>query len=70
MEQKSQVKRFLLFCEPCAYKQIFESDEPDSLIMMKVSDIPGGVPVLDPKTNKAIVKPATKPNRKAKCPKC
>lgn len=68
--QKNQPKRFLLFCEPCAFKQIFETDQPDTLTMMKVSDVPGGAPQLDPKTNKAVAKPVTKANPKAKCPKC
>lgn len=48
------------------------SDEPkaENLVEIKTSPIPGGSPVLDPKTKKAKSKPDIKRSKKFKCPQC
>ena len=65
------IKRWFLFCEPCSHKQIIEEDlDKVDLIKIKTVKIPGGAPVLDPKTKKAKAKPDHKRPEMFKCPKC
>lgn len=61
--------RFLLFCEPCAYKKIIE-EPAKNLEEIKRPDIPGGAPQIDPETKslkegKKVVQPVM-----SKCPRC
>ena len=59
----------ILFCEPCAYKEIIKIEDIGE-DFESVPDVPGGAPRLDPVTKKAVVQKATKRNKKKKCPKC
>lgn len=64
------IKRYMVFCEPCTYRQIIEAAEPQELTTIKTSAIPGGSPQLDPATKKAVAPPAKPRQQKVKCPKC
>jgi hypothetical protein len=63
-------QRKMIFCEPCSYKMIIESDSNLNLSEIPTSPIPGGVPELDPKTGKAKIKNSTPQAKKYKCPRC
>lgn len=70
-QQKTILKRTMIFCEPCSFKMILEKGcLPESLVEIKTSPIPGGIPQLDPKTGRAKQKPHTNQNKRYKCPKC
>ena len=71
MENKQEPnKRYLIFCEPCSYKKIIESNDPEDLVLIKRSTIPASSPKLDPATKKTKVS-KDKPNVKmCKCPRC
>ncbi len=66
--RQEKIKRFLVFCEPCAYKKIYSTDNPEDLIQIKVSPIPGGSPRLE--KGKTVERPAKKQLNKVKCPNC
>jgi predicted methyltransferase len=68
--KQEKTKRFLVFCEPCSYKKILNTDKPEDMVQIKVSPVPGGAPKLDPKTGKTITRPTTNQCNKVKCPKC
>lgn len=65
-----ETKRFLVFCEPCAYKKIVTEDELKTLPTIKRADIQGHINELDKQTRKIIKKPPIKKNMLTKCPKC
>lgn len=83
-QMRQRPKRMMLFCEPCGYKQILESNEfPKDLPEIKTCPVQTNIPVLDPKTNKTINVPTLDPKsnevinkaarpqpKKYKCPKC
>lgn len=75
MEKSSNLKqRWFAFCEPCGFKKILDSADNnpvlDGLTSVKLSDIPGGAPELDPSTNKTINKKNLKRLSQVKCPNC
>ena len=43
---QGKIKRFLVFCEPCSYKKIFNSDKPEGLTQIKTAPVPGKIPTL------------------------
>lgn len=55
--------RLMLFCEPCAYKQIIEKDNSEDLRTIPTSPIPLGY------LKKTKEKEKQQP-KKTKCPKC
>lgn len=61
-------KRYMIFCEPCAYKKIVEST--DGLVEIRRPKVPGGSPYIDPLTKKTKTKKATEQPPSVKCPKC
>ncbi len=63
-------KRKMIFCEPCSFKKIIEPGEDTGLVEIKTAAIPGGIPELDPLTNKVKNKPSTPALKKFKCPRC
>lgn len=63
-------KRYFLFCEPCCYKRIFEANEQPDLIEVKTSNVPAGIPQLDPVTQKTVLKKEIPQKKKYKCPQC
>lgn len=63
-------KRYLIFCEPCAYKQFVDSEEAPDLLEVKRVDVPGGTPYRDPETKSVKEKKKTAQPRVFKCPKC
>jgi DNA-directed RNA polymerase subunit RPC12/RpoP len=63
-------KRYMTYCEPCGFKRILETNKPEDMITIQTSAIPGGVPQLDPTTNKTILKESKPGPIKVKCPKC
>jgi len=71
-KKPDNTKRWFLFCEPCAFKKIIKADDPADagLVEIPQAKIPGGVPVLDPKTKKAKDKPDLSRMKKFKCPQC
>lgn len=67
----AQIKRKMIFCEPCSFKMILEAGtEPEGLVKIPTAPIPGGVPELDPKTGTTKVKAAIQQSPRYKCPKC
>lgn len=68
MENQTQIKRYLVFCEPCSYKRILTSDTPDDMVPIKQADVPGGSPRLE--AGKTVSRPAHKQSAKVKCPQC
>lgn len=49
--QPEKISRFLVYCEICAYKKIFNTDKPDDLVQIKTSAIQTKIPTL---TNPSI----------------
>lgn len=47
-----------------------DTDKPEDMVAIKVSDVPGNIPQLDPVAGKTITKPNLKSLPKVKCPKC
>lgn len=68
--KQEKIKRYMIFCEPCAYKKIYTTEKPEDLVHIKVSEVPGGSPKLDPKTGKTVFSKNHKQLQKVKCPKC
>lgn len=66
----SNIKRYMIFCEPCTFKKILDTDSPDDLIGIPVAAIPSGAPRLDKTTGKVINRPEIPQLPKVKCPKC
>lgn len=63
MRQKETV---FLYCQACSTKFIYD----ESVVEIKVNDVPGGIPFLDKEDNK-VKMPAMMPRRRMfKCPKC
>lgn len=54
MTRQEKIKRFLVFCEPCAYKKIYLSDKPDGLTEIKTSPIPRHIPTLKNPNHKML----------------
>jgi hypothetical protein len=63
-------KRYMIYCEPCTFKKILETNKPEDMTMIQTSPIPGGAPELDPVTRKTVVKPNKPAPIKVKCPQC
>ena len=71
MMNKPKTKSRMIFCEPCSFKMILQDDNiPDSLVEIKTSAVPGGIPSLDPTTGQIKTKPSSPQKKKIKCPKC
>ena len=71
MEKFSPIKRMMLFCEPCGFKQIIEPDKmPTDICEIKTSPIQQQIPILDVGTNKTVTKPFKPQPKKYKCPSC
>lgn len=69
--KRQVVSRWLLFCEPCSYKQIMTAEQPgEGLVEIQTSPIPGGVPTIDPETKKIKAARPTPQPKKVKCPQC
>lgn len=45
--QPEKIKRFLVYCEICSYKKIFNTDKPEGLTQIKVSPVPTKIPTLN-----------------------
>lgn len=70
MEQNKNIKkRYLIFCEPCSFKRIVESDNPDDIVLIKRSSIPGKAINLDAKKKEKDPK-IQKQSTMCKCPRC
>ena len=72
MPQKKQqkIKRWFLFCEPCAHKQIIEKFADTELVEVKRVNVPGGTPRLDKEKKKIVSRPTQPQPRMFKCPNC
>ena len=70
MGKQQPNKRYLLFCEPCSFKKIIETNNPDDLVSIKRSSVPSGSPKLDPATKKTKVSKAKENTKMCKCPRC
>lgn len=64
------IKQYQLYCDHCGYKRFSDGTDVQDLVAVKTSDIPRGVPYLDPVTKKTVVPPAMKQPKKFKCPQC
>lgn len=80
------IKQYQLYCEHCGYKRFSDGSDVQDLVQLKTSDVPGGVPQLDPLAKKTIisgglhqpgiektgviVKKDIKQPKKFKCPQC
>lgn len=63
-----KTKRFLLFCEPCAYRKIFDTDKPEGLYLSKSSAVPLKTIKMGDDVDKS--KSFKEQPIKSKCPKC
>ncbi len=64
------VKQYIMYCEFCGFKRITDGTDVQDLVPYKESNIPGGVPYLDPVTKKVVTPKSFARNKKFKCPKC
>ena len=62
-------KFYRLYCEVCNWKKITDGTDID-LFKLKTSNIPGGVPKLDPVSKKTITPKSIKQPKKYRCPNC
>lgn len=69
-KKTSKIKRYLVFCEPCSFKKIVESDKPEDFFLIKRSAVPSGSPKIDPETKKIKVPKASSQPTMCKCPRC
>lgn len=68
---RQKVKRQMIYCEPCGYKQIIEPKEnPEDLTVIPTTKIQGHIPQIDPATQKAVQKPFLERPKMYKCPCC
>jgi transposase len=71
MTNQTSNKRSILFCEPCSFKKIIESDEDAAtLVECKTSPVQLHLPTLDPTTLKPVVSKFQPQAKRYKCPKC
>lgn len=72
MEKSKQTnnKRWIVYCEPCGYKQIVTEDLDVDLNEIPLADIPGGAPRLNLVTKKIVERKSVSRNKTYKCPKC
>jgi len=64
------IKLYQLYCDACHWKRITDGSNIKDLVEVKRSPILGGVPKLDPVTQKLIVPKAHKLPKRFKCPTC
>jgi len=69
-KKRETVKRYLIFCEPCSFKKVVESDKPEDMVLIKRSPVPGGSPRLDAATKQIKGRPVQEPKTMCKCPQC
>ena len=62
-------KFYRLYCEICNWKKITDGTDIE-LVRLKLADIPGGVPKLDPVEKKVVIPKSIKRPKKYRCPKC
>lgn len=64
------VKRYLLFCEYCAYRRITDGSDASDLHEVKRAPLMTGVPKWNPIEQKTETTAPRKRKRLFKCPKC
>lgn len=64
------VKFYRLFCEICNYKRITDGSDVDDLKELKISPIPGGIPVINKLNGKVETPKPIKRIKQFRCPKC
>lgn len=64
--------KFVVYCEPCGFRQLSETQEFLSLTKILVSPVAAGIPVADKAKDKVKVKknPDIVSSPKVKCPNC
>jgi predicted RNA-binding Zn-ribbon protein involved in translation (DUF1610 family) len=63
-------KIYQLFCNNCGWKRIGEPPDAKDLFEIKSTDIPKGIPHIDPVNGDMITPKSIKRNKKYRCPKC
>ena len=66
----SQLKLYLIYCEPCGFKKLTDGSDVSGLVPYKQSRIPGGSPYRDPATGQMVTPESRSNSKKFKCPKC
>lgn len=64
------LNKFILFCEPCAYKKIITEELAKNYEEIPRSTVPGGYPYIDKETKSVKEKKATEQPVMSKCPNC
>lgn len=64
------IKHYRLYCEICGYKRITDGSDVGDLHELKVSNVPGGVPIINPQTKEKEDRPSRKPPKRFRCPNC
>lgn len=64
------VKSYILHCDFCGYKRFTDGTDVADLVSYKESNIPGGVPYIDPVSKKIVNPKSFARSKKFKCPKC
>ena len=61
---------YQLFCNNCCWKRINENLNVKDLVEIKTTDVPKGIPHIDPVNGEMIVPKSLKRNKKYRCPNC
>lgn len=69
LEPKNPSKHIIL-CDFCGTKTIIKESQVEGLSEIKLANIPGGAPYIDPITKKVIVKKSFDRTRIFKCKQC
>lgn len=70
MKPNKANKRTMIYCEPCAFKKIFEPDESINLVEIKRSSVQLKGPKLNPASGTTNPAGSMTKTKMVKCPKC
>ena len=67
-----KIKRWFMYCEPCGFRKIITSENPESdeLTEVKRVKVPGGAPRLDAVTKKTLTRDSLETTKMFKCLEC
>jgi len=69
-KKQKQIKRFIVYCEPCGFNKIVDEDSLNEFFINKTTSVSGGAPFIDIITKKTQKNKNLKRNIQVRCPKC